>query len=494
MADRPNLVLLMCDQLNARVLGCYGGPVPTPNLDRLAARGTLFTEAVCPTPFCSPSRASIVTGVYPHTHGINHNVNRRDYPAIPAPATEQGITLADTTTDRLLNAAGYATHHYGKWHLLDEDLPYYADMFTEHDGYEAELAERFEQVRRQPRGSWMDWYNWALPVGQTPDFRAAVAALGNRWDELKYAEFLVKMGRLELPLSEWFDARVTDHAVEAIRSHGDQPLSLTCSWNQPHDPNVVPSPFYEQFDPAELELPSSWEHLEERFEGDWSRQSVVDLGEAGAREFLRIYYASVAMIDHEVGRVLDTLDVTGQADHTVVVFTADHGDMAGGHGMIWKSTGAFYDDVARVPLIIAAPGVRAATSRAAANLVDLMPTLLEFAGEAVPAHCQGHSLRRQLGGGGAGEVFPKYTFSERVGANPERRRVVPAGTRGGLMARGEGWKYVRYPTGLEYLYHLADDPDETRNLIDEPTCAERRAELTSAVARWLALTGPAGMS
>ena len=124
---RPNVLLIMCDQLNAGVLGCYGGQVPTPNIDRIAREGVRFDNAVCPTPFCSPTRASIVTGQYPHAHGIVTNVNRRDYPAIRSPATEEGIKAADVTTEKLLHGAGYSTHHYGKWHLLDEDLPYYED-------------------------------------------------------------------------------------------------------------------------------------------------------------------------------------------------------------------------------------------------------------------------------------------------------------------------------------------------------------------------------
>lgn len=154
----PNVLILMCDQLNASVLGCYGGDVPTPNINRIAHEGVRFDNAVCPTPFCSPTRASIITGLYPHAHGIVTNVNRRDYPVIPSPMTDEGIKAADVTTEKLLHAAGYATHHYGKWHLMDEDLPYYADMYGEHHEFAAELAGPFGAVRQQERETWMDWY------------------------------------------------------------------------------------------------------------------------------------------------------------------------------------------------------------------------------------------------------------------------------------------------------------------------------------------------
>lgn len=490
VSDRPSILLFMCDQLNAAALGCYGGPFPTPNLDRLAGEGVRFTDATCPYPVCSPSRASLVTGLYPHAHGIVYNVNRRDYPAISVPPTQEGIKLADVTTEGLLHAAGYRTHHYGKWHLLDEDLPYYPDMYGEHHEYAREMRERFESVRAAPRESWMDWYGWALPTRRSGPMREAVAALGDRWADARLADFVTKIGRLEMAPEETFDARVADHAAERLRAVGADPFMLTCSFNWPHDPNVVPSPYYEAIDPDAIPLPANREHREPRFEENWSRRIVADLGEAASREVLRVYHATVKLVDDGVGRVLSALEAAGRAGDTIVVFTADHGDMAGGHGMVWKSTHAFYDEIVRVPMLIRWPGrIEPGVSGAAANLVDLMPTLLELAGQTAPEGAQGESLAPLLLGEAGEDAFRPYAFSERVHANAANTRAIEPGATFGVMVRGQGWKYVRYEDGDEYLYDLARDPGETRNLAREGAQAARKAGLVREIEAWLDATG-----
>jgi arylsulfatase A-like enzyme len=173
MKRKPNVLLMMCDQLNASVLSCYGGPVPTPNLDRIANKGVIFHNAICPTPFCSPSRASMINGLYPHTHGIVHNVSRNDYSPAPL-GTEEGIKADDTTTEKLLYEQGYETHHYGKWHLMEEELPYYSDMFRENHEYVQNMSAVFEEIRKRPRDTWMNWYNWSLPVEVSEPLKKAV--------------------------------------------------------------------------------------------------------------------------------------------------------------------------------------------------------------------------------------------------------------------------------------------------------------------------------
>jgi len=424
-ARRPDIVVILCDQLNAQVLSCYGGPVPTPHIDRIAREGVQFLGAVCTLPVCSPSRASIATGKYPHAHGITYNVMRRDYPMVPAPPTQEGIKATDFTTERLLHAAGYATHFYGKWHLLDDELPYYTDMFTEHDAYAREMAGEFAAVRRQSAADWMNWYEWALPIEQTSAFREAAQAAQQQWKGRAYAEFVTKMGRLKLPPGRGFDVRVADKTVDCIRHARPGPLMVTCSFNAPHDPNVVASPYYEMFDPAAIELPANGGQREPRHERSWSREMVRTLGDPGLREFLRIYYASVKLVDDQVGRVLHALEETGRLDNALVVFTADHGDMVGGHGMIWKSNGSFYDEIMRVPLLMRCPRLfRPQRSDLAVDLTDLMPTLLSVASEPIPADAQGQNLVPFLAGRRDPSQARPYSFCERVTANRENTRAV----------------------------------------------------------------------
>ncbi len=297
------------------------------------------------------------------------------------------------------------------------------------------------------------------------------------------------MGRLDLPLSQNFDVQVTDRACERISGLRDDPFMITCSFNYPHDPNVVPSPYYEAFSPDNIELPANYDTREERFEEEWSRRIVADLGEAVAREFLRIYYASVKLVDDQVGRVLRALDETGRAEDTIVLFTADHGDMAGGHGMIWKSTSSFYDEVVRVPLIVRWPGgLSPQVSSVEAGLTDVMPTLLELAEHPIPGHVQGHSLAPYITGAADPSTAPSYRFSERVPAPAGHARALPDEPHGSFMIRGEGWKYVRYAGGDECLYNLTDDPGEVTNLADTPAVGARKQQLAAALDSWLAET------
>jgi arylsulfatase A-like enzyme len=483
---RPNILFIICDQLNANALSCYGGPVKTPNIDRIAEQGVRFNQATCTTPYCSPTRASIVTGMYPHAHGVVLNAN---------PRRQQGIGPQDVTTEKLLNRAGYITHHYGKWHLEGSSLPYYPDMFRSGVEYKTKMASVFSKVRRQDKSTWMNFYAWALPVDISPAFQKKVNALGDRWKDKRFGEFITKMGRLKLPLEQCFDVQVADLTCRRLKALEDSkaPSMVTCSFIWPHDPNVVPSPYYEAFDPQKLELPENRDVREERFEKNWSREIVRELGETGLREFLRIYYGMVKLIDDQVGRILKTLDETGKTDDTIIIFTADHGDMMGGHGMVWKSTSSFYEEVVRVPLLVRYPRkFRSQLSELAVDSTDFMATLLELAGHPVPEQSQGQSLVPFLTGERDVSGARQYTFSERVRPNPQGRRKVMPGTKGAFMVRGKGWKFIRYDDGREYLYNLIEDAGETENLADDPKYRSRRKELAAEMDKWLARTGWAG--
>jgi len=457
-----------------------------------------FDNATCPCPFCSPSRASLVTGLYPHSHGIVYNVNKIDYPTEESPASQEGIHPGDITTEKLLNAEGYQTHQYGKWHLSEaEGLPYFPDQYREHIEYLREMTNVFKEVKTRPRDEWMEWYDWALPVDVSPAYRVGAQSLREKWEDSSvsrhYMDFAVKAGRLKLREAEIFDYRVANHAIARLNSLKPGPFMITCSLNWPHDPNVAPSPYYDDFDPDRLTLRTNREVLEDRFRNDLSRRIVRDMGdhsEVGLRELLRIYFATIRFVDDQIGRILNALEKSGRARDTIVMFVADYGDMAGGHGMFWKSTSAFYDEIARIPFLLSYPGrIKPGKTRIEANTVDIMPTLLDLAGYAIPHHVQGNSLAPYLLGKLDPAAAPAYRFCERVQSNSGNTRHVAAGTPASFMVRGGGWKYLRYADGEEFLYHLTEDPGETRNLVAQPAFRNKKAALSQELEAWLDKTG-----
>jgi arylsulfatase A-like enzyme len=284
-------------------------------------------------------------------------------------------------------------------------------------------------------------------------------------------------------------ADLTCEKLEELKN-SKEPFMITCSFVWPHDPNVVPSPYYEAFDPKKIKLPENRHVREERFEKNWSREIIRGLGEPGLREFLRIYYGMVKLIDDQVGRILKILDQTGKTDDTIIVFTADHGDMKGGHGMVWKSTNSFYEEVVRVPLMLRYPRMfKPRVSELATDSTDFMPTLLEIVGHPVPEQSQGQSLVPFLTGRRDISKARQYTFSERVRPHPKGLRKVLPGTKGAFMVRGKGFKLIRYEDGRQYLYNLREDPGETRNLADDPKYLSSRKKLAAEMDKWLKRTG-----
>ncbi len=486
-AERPSIVTILCDQLNPTVTSVYGGPVSTPNLERLARRGVKFTNATCPTPFCSPSRASIVTGQYPHRHGIVYNVSKLDYPEHPFLESEEGITRSDVTADKVLHEAGYSTHQFGKWHLSGDRLPYYPDPYGEHHEYAREMQSVFAEVRKRPVEKRMNWYGWMLPVEQSPTYANSFAA-DEEFLKGYTGDFIRRMGRLELPMRDVFDVRVTDRTIGRLRSAKGAPQSITCSLNWPHDPNVAPSPWYEESDPQKIHFAANFSVREQRFEKDTSRQMVARSTEIRMREFLRIYYATVRIVDRQVGRVLDEIEQLGRASNTIVIFAADHGDMAGGHGMAWKGTTAFYDEVARIPMIVSWPGrITPGRTEAAASLVDLAPTILDLCGGKAQPGMQGRSLAPVLLGKAPATSYV-YGISERIVKNSRSTRAVAQGVRGSFMLRGADMKYCVYPDGEDFLYDLRKDPGETRNLASVRAANSTKQHLKQELAAFLKRT------
>jgi arylsulfatase A-like enzyme len=488
-ADQPNILIIMADQLTARVLSCYGGPVNTPNIDRIANQGILFRNAICTCPFSSPSRASLITGQYPHKHGILHNCMNKDYQMMPGPPTEECICNSDITTEKILNLEGYATHQFGKWHLTQERLSYYPDMYGEHINYAVEMKSFFDSVRLTPAETWMDWYKWALPVSQSSEFIESISSLKPGWSKKTFGEFVLKMGRLRMDVRDNFDYRVASKTIEAIKINRDKAFMISCSFNAPHDPNVAPSPYYEMFNPDEIVLPENFSATDPYFTNEWSSEMAGGTGESGIREFLRIYYANVRLIDDQVGRILRAVEDCGIAKNTIIIFTADHGDMAASHGMVWKSTSAFFNEVVRVPLIIMVPGLSSSRRiSVAVSLTDVMPTIMEVTGNKIPASCQGHSLYGLLTGKEKEKNHYPYAFCERVVPNPGYVRRMRENFTGSYMVMSKEEKYIEYPDGKCFYYDLRSDPGETKNQSENTKYLKNIRFLREELNHWLERT------
>ncbi|MBI4876272.1 MAG: sulfatase-like hydrolase/transferase, partial [Acidobacteria bacterium] len=404
--DRPNVLFLMTDELHQRALSLTGNPyIRTPHMDRIGREGVRFTNATCVTPFCSPSRASMITGLYPHRHGIVQNVGARgDRQAPLAPD-------AFPNTEMTLHGRGYATAFRGKWHLGDPgDFPCYESFSyasKTSGGYAAFLEERLPAARfeqdRDP-GRYL-----GRPVEKIPAIRKA-------WQPFQKAApglgYIATIGRTVIPPELLPETQITNQVVELIERNRDRNFMITASWSPPHDLWVTPEPYYSLVDRGKIKLPGTSE-LE-----PWDRRGPSKLlgdlaGEEGLREYAAIYHGMVKYMDDQVGRVLTKLDELKLSGNTLVVLTSDHGDMAGAHGCIGKSIFSFFDDLVRIPLCVRFPGrIKAGTVvRNPVSQVDFMPTILDYLGLRIPEKIHGRSLRPLIEG--RPTAWRDYAFCQR---------------------------------------------------------------------------------
>ena len=418
----PNLLLLMTDQQRADTIA-PGGPCLTPNLQALAAEGAGFTRCYATNPICSPSRGSLYTGLLPHAHGMT-DVTHAVEP------TRADLKPGLPFWSRTLREAGYRTGHFGKWHVERSDE---LERFG-FDAYEVDL--RLTGVQSSN-----------LPLSP----RVAVQQSG-------YREFLLA-GVSDEPASASREAYLFDRGIaflEAAAREPQRPWALVVSTEAPHDPYLVPRELYDRYDPDRLELPASADDdladrpaIYRRIQRTWDA-----LGRDTVAQATACYYAACSGIDDQVGRILAALRASGQEDDTLVVFTSDHGDYLGAHGM-WLKGVAPFEEAYKVPLVLRGPGVpRGLRVDAPVSLLDLPRTLVRLLlGTDFGGH--GRDLGPWLEGReGAGEAFAEF-HGQRLGYT---QRIVWRGPH----------KYVFNGFDFDELYDLAADPFEQRNLAAEP--------------------------
>jgi iduronate 2-sulfatase len=429
---RPNVLFIISDDLTATALSCYGNTVcRTPNIDRLAAQGTRFTRAFCNATYCGPSRASLLTGYYPHATGV------LGY-ASPRPAIGERATWPQHFRN-----AGYYTARVSKVYHMG------VPGGIEDGGHGADDAASWTERFNSPGPEWK-----APGVGETlegnPDGQRPVVG-GNTF-------VVVEAEGDDLVHS---DGKTAAKAVELIRERAGkppgQPFFLAVGFVRPHVPFVAPQRYFEPFRPFE-ELP-----LPPKVPGDWDdipraginykTSANMKMDERRQKKAIGGYYASVAYMDAQVGKVLDALERSGQADNTIVIFTSDHGYHLGEHDF-WAKV-SLRDESAMVPLIVRVPGKQPAVCHALVELVDLHPTVARLCGLEVPARLQGENVSA---------VFDDPAYSVRDCAFS----VAPM--RQGFLLREDKWAYIQYgedAAGGRELFDMAADPQQYTNLADE---------------------------
>lgn len=438
MPGRPNLLLIMCDQLRADILGCYGGTyVQTPHIDRLARRGVVFDRAYSQTPVCVPARHGLISGQNPFELGLIENSGASPDIRDPLPA--------------ILRRHGYATFAAGKMHFapprrhlgfdrmfLSEEIPGHLQdddflLFLRENGY----GHVFE-----PHGRRSELY-YVPQVSELPEMMHTTA---------------------------WTAAKT----CELIRANRNRPFFMFCSFIKPHPPFDPSPPFDSLHDPGTVPLPARTE--EERLpddylievQNDYKVGGLDNLSEEWERRIRAAYYGCVAQIDRQVGVILDTLDECGLTDNTMVVFTSDHGEMLGDHWAYGKRT--FYEASARVPLIISHPQTLPAGHRRSqfATLLDIYASFAEAGGYTPPDTCRGFDLRPVCRDPGH---TPRQRIHGEIGRGPALK----------MMLRFGDFKYVYHANGgVDTLFDLRQDPGEFHNLAAErpDICRDARRQMT----------------
>lgn len=448
-STRPNLLIVLCDDLRWDHLSCAGHPhLQTPNIDRIAREGVRFANAFCTTSLCSPSRASILSGLYAHSHGVMDNFS--DFPAaLPALHTR-------------LHDAGYDTGYIGKWHMGED---------------------------RDEKRPGFDY--WASHKGQGKYFGT---------------EFNIDGERRVLP--GYYTQAVTELATKFIeREHGSKPWFLVLGHKAPHSFYTPEDKYAHRFDPVPVRYPESAFHLDDK--PKWYRDRLTtwhgiygplfewrkvfpDERPEAVKDFENMvhgYWSVIQSVDDSMALLLRRLEERAELDRTIVVFMGDNGLLAGENGMVDKR--AMHDASIRIPLLVRFPALTAVpkVEQAQVLTLDVAPSLLELCGCQPLERIHGRSWVKLIREGDPGwrtAWFYEYNYEKQFPYTPNIRGV-----------RTDTWKYIRYPQGdgspdrhMAELYDLVNDPDERRNRIGDPALEAKRQELDALLER---LKGESGL-
>ena len=443
IAGQPNVLMIAVDDMNDWVGSLGGHPnTKTPNIDRLARRGTLFTNAHCVSPKCAPSRAALLTGLRPSTSGLYDNShwwlpNLPNVVTLPMHFRNHGYRVV---------GAGKIFHHTAGNHPPNQWHDFFRLTFREDPWF---------------RGSRLN-YPWSPHTPFPTGFPfSGVKGLGHEND----------WGSLDISDDQYDDALTVDYAVRFLSAEQQPPFFLACGIFRPHLPWYVPQRFFDLFPLDEIALPPIRDDdlsdipAEGRKLAAARRSDFEAIRGAGKwKDAVRAYLASIACTDQRIGQVLDALDRSSHAENTIVVLWSDHGWHLG-EKQHWHKT-TLWEEATRVPLVISVPGLEPGVCDRPVSLLDLFPTLIELAGlKSIPSH-DGVSLRKLL-------QDPTSDW---------KRPAIIEFRRGNSAVRSQRYRYIRYHDGGEELYDHDVDPNEWNNVADE----QRFHEIKQDLAEWIA--------
>lgn len=457
----PNLLFILTDQQRIDTLACYGNDyIRAPNLNRLADTSFVF-EGYCPQPVCTPSRGSIMSGLYPHAHGAQTNT---------LPLSTDVRTIAECLP------AHYNRAHIGKWHLGDETIAQHG-----FDTWESILDKQ-------------GWYH------SKPEYR-------NRRSTFHHflIEHDVAPDSDDGTFSQWVNAELPEPLTRAqfvagrtetfLRSLDERPFCLISSIVEPHNP--FRGPLDDLYDPASIPVgpvfrvkPADVSRRHQSMLEPWTKPFHPGVGDLSTperwREIRARYLGLVTSVDRAVGRILAALEASGRADETIVVFTSDHGEQMGDHHMFYK--GVLFEESVRVPLLIKVPWISRSMRRLPGRVsqIDLLPTLLDLMDQSIPPKLHGRSLRQVLEGE---ESLADNAVVIVWDLPPEGPDDQGMHSRWRTLITPDGWKLNVSAGDLGELYDLADDPHEQRNRITDPAQDRRIRHMLERLRIWQHETG-----
>ncbi|MBN1865488.1 MAG: sulfatase-like hydrolase/transferase [Victivallales bacterium] len=437
---KPNIVLIHSDQHRFDCVGVNGHKqLKTPNLDRLAADGVNFINAFTPSPICSPARASLLNGMWPVQHGCM---------SIPGTEIYKPADTEYKTFSSLLDEDGYQLGYVGKYHQEYPGTP------LDYGFHEFVPLSAYDHWRREQG---------------LPDMPRENGWFGELDPLVKPEQTSIAWGASE--------------AIRMIRKYHREDRSFLVRWDpsQPHLPNILPEPYFSMYPPENIEpWPSFGDELGNKPYIQFQQKRTWKVDGWKWEQWAPIvsrYLGEISLLDHEVGRIIQTLNELGIEDNTLFIYTTDHGDLCGAHGMMDKHF-IMYDDVMKVPLIIRFPGhlpAGVACNEFVCHELDISRTICDVAGVPAPGTFQGINLlelangkeenpRREIFGMWHGGQFGSYTQR---------------------MVRDRYWKYIWNLTAEDELYNLQGDPYELINRAQDPNCAEKLRLLRKRLLEWM---------